>query len=99
MSAVHILRTMNLLGKGNDIAALPQLPAHHQREVAQAFMAAKTLMGMATNSYESSDEDNLSRTSSVDDSSAPFDGIEDEDSSAPIVLYDAADEGEWHNIF
>ncbi|KAL7478049.1 hypothetical protein ACHAW6_003833, partial [Cyclotella cf. meneghiniana] len=95
---VDIIRTMNLLGRGNDLSLLPRV---HQREVVQVFTAAKTLMLMATDDYDSSDDDIVSHTSSIDDSSVPYDGIDD--SSAPtITLYDPADEGrisDIHTVF
>lgn len=106
MSNTEVLRTMNLLGRGDDLSLLPRLPVLHQREVVQAFMAAKTLMIMSTadECYESSEaeDDNLSRASSIDDASdASYEEI-DESNTQTINLYDPADEGrisDTHSVF
>jgi len=101
----QIQRTMNLLGRGEDLSLLPQLPVIHQQEVVQAFMAAKTLMVMSTTneSYDSSDDDQRSEASSTEEDASivSYDEI-DEPSVRAFTLYDPADEGrisDIHSVF
>lgn len=108
----QVRRTMSLLGKGDDISLLPNLPAVHQVEIAQAFLAAKALVVMSTaddTSYESSEaeDDNTSllSVSSSGEEDVSDDGTYDEMDKSPtrtITLYDPADEGrisDIHSVF
>ena len=110
MMSTEVIRTMNLLGRGDDISMLPSLPAAHQLEITQAFMAAKALMVMSTadESYESSeagDESASQFSASSSEEEASDDGSYDEideSSTRRITLYDPADEGrisDIHSVF
>lgn len=84
-ASTQVLRTMNLLGRGDNLSQLPELPVVHQQEIVQAFVAAKTLMGMAISSecYESSDaeEENANSHASVSASSIEEDDVSSDASS------------------
>lgn len=116
MSAVNtqVQRTMNLLGRGDDLALLPQLPPVHQREVVQAFMAANALLVMSVSRechiYESSEsEDDATSQVSASASSADEDVSDasyveeiDDSHARSFTLYDPADEGrisDIHSVF